>query len=344
MVRHGYINCTSCHVSPSGGGVLTPYGRSLSKEVLSTAGTDSETAFIYKVNPPEWLNLGGDVRTLQTYQNSPQAISANLILMQADLEAAATYGKFTIDGTLGYSDQGNPQLWTDYVLSRRHYLMYKPLDELSIRFGKFLYAYGINTPDHSITIKRGIQIDDEGTETYNLETAWLGETFNVYLTGIFGRPDNLSLNREKGVTLNVSAAPSSTYKIGASYLYGVSQTGNRSVAGPYGILGFTPHFFLLSEFDFEGNLLNGDPRGRVWGLAEYQRLDYEYFQGFHGYLVQQLLRSDFKDPNTLTKSYGLGIQFFPRPHFDLVFEWQILIPATTTSYTDFAFFMFHFYL
>ncbi len=40
MVRHGYVNCVACHMSPDGGGVLTPYGRSLSKELLSIAGSD----------------------------------------------------------------------------------------------------------------------------------------------------------------------------------------------------------------------------------------------------------------------------------------------------------------
>src|SRR6185312_4028151 len=35
MARFGYTNCATCHYSPNGGGLLTPYGRALSKEVLS---------------------------------------------------------------------------------------------------------------------------------------------------------------------------------------------------------------------------------------------------------------------------------------------------------------------
>ena len=27
MIHHGYTNCAQCHVDPSGGGVLTDYGR-----------------------------------------------------------------------------------------------------------------------------------------------------------------------------------------------------------------------------------------------------------------------------------------------------------------------------
>ena len=42
MVRHNYSNCSSCHVSPSGGGVLTQYGRELSSAILSIWGAENE--------------------------------------------------------------------------------------------------------------------------------------------------------------------------------------------------------------------------------------------------------------------------------------------------------------
>jgi hypothetical protein len=31
MIRHEYNNCIACHVDPSGGGMLTPYGRGQSQ-------------------------------------------------------------------------------------------------------------------------------------------------------------------------------------------------------------------------------------------------------------------------------------------------------------------------
>src|SRR5436190_200230 len=36
-----YTRCTTCHYSATGGGLLTPYGRSLSKRELSTTGADA---------------------------------------------------------------------------------------------------------------------------------------------------------------------------------------------------------------------------------------------------------------------------------------------------------------
>jgi hypothetical protein len=349
MIRHGYPNCTSCHVSPTGGGVLTPYGRQLSKEVLSTWGTDQETLFIDYVKTSDNLNLGGDLRGAQIYQNSPTLVNASFINMQEDLEAAYTYKKFTFDGTVGYNNLGTPENALDRVISRRHYVMYQADDQTAIRVGKFNYAYGINTSDHQLLIKSGLGIADDSipgsSETYNIEASWLGDKMNLYATGILGRPDEQDYHREKGGTVTASIAPGETYKAGMSYLYAYSDLGtNRHVMGPWGILGFTPKFFLLSEFDFQGSHQDTNlTENRQWGMVDYLRLDYEYFQGFHGYLMQELARYDFKDPSTLSKVYGIGVQWFPRPHIELDFEWQLQMTAAVQGYSDFAFALLHFY-
>jgi len=65
--RYGYSNCSSCHVSPSGGGVLNLYGRNSASEVMSTWAAPNEEepghSLLHEVIPenPSVL-LGGDVR------------------------------------------------------------------------------------------------------------------------------------------------------------------------------------------------------------------------------------------------------------------------------------------
>src|SRR4029078_6511391 len=39
-----YTRCTACHYSPTGGGLLTPYGRLLSHRELSTTGASAAAA------------------------------------------------------------------------------------------------------------------------------------------------------------------------------------------------------------------------------------------------------------------------------------------------------------
>ena len=73
-VRWGYGNCVTCHHNIGGGGVLTPYGRQLSRELLSTWGDEDEAEFAYgTVGLPSWLSLGGDVSYMATSQHALRA-------------------------------------------------------------------------------------------------------------------------------------------------------------------------------------------------------------------------------------------------------------------------------
>jgi len=352
MVRHGYPNCITCHVSPDGGGTLTKYGRSLSAEILSTWAYKDETKYLYFVSPPDWLDLGGDARWLQTYKNTPKERSGRFIFMQADAEAAATVGKFTVDATLGkqFFADDDPHPAIQYLTSRRHYLLYHATDQWNVRAGRFPMAYGIHTPDHFISTKRDLGWD-EGSETYNLEGSWIGDNADFFMTVNLGRLDFLGVNdptsptSERGFALRGSYTLSSTYKMGASYFFGTTpQIANRHVYGPYLILGFTPHFFLLSEADLQNylpKLANGSQS--TFGFVTYNRLDYEWFQGFHTFVTGEVSRLDFSRPESLGNAFGGGIQFFPRPHFEMQLVYQRKRLGDQMDFYDYAYFMFHFY-
>jgi len=347
MVRHGYVNCTTCHVSPTGGGVLNPYGRQLSKEVLSTWGTGDTEEYMFAygvVKPPEWLNMMGMVRTLYLYQNNPFFIQGQTIFMQGDLEASANYKKWTLDATLGYQNPGGSNSFLNYLISRRHFINYRPTDELSFRVGRFYPAFGIQTPDHNIPTKQALGWD-QSMETYNVEAAWIGERWNLFLTGVLGRPDQPSLNRETGFAATPSLAIDDTYKVGLSYYYGNGLTTSRNVEGIWGILGFTHHLFLLTEWDLQEQSSKTNVFPTQTGAVNYQRFDYELLQGLHFYLTQDLSQLDFTNAQSLTHSYGFGTQFFPRPHFEINVSWQKQRSiAISNDYTDFAWAMLNFYL
>src|SRR6202030_171276 len=98
------------------GGILTPYGRQLSREILSTWGVDGEEAFAYGiVHPPDWLNFGGDVRTLNLWNRGTPQNTSQFILMQADLETAITYKQFYVDGTFGRLDTAIYPLGSSWI-------------------------------------------------------------------------------------------------------------------------------------------------------------------------------------------------------------------------------------
>ena len=113
-VRHGYFNCTACHVSPSGGGVLTPYGRALSAELMSTWGTPKTAGFFFsdnedeKRNPP-WFRANIFLRGVQTWRSSSAVEKAQFIPMQADIEGGVDTEKYAIIATLGYRAENSSQ-------------------------------------------------------------------------------------------------------------------------------------------------------------------------------------------------------------------------------------------
>ena len=68
MIRHGYTSCATCHVDPSGGGLLTQYGRAQGALIMSQRwGLSDETSikrgeYLMGVPTPENWSLGGDLR------------------------------------------------------------------------------------------------------------------------------------------------------------------------------------------------------------------------------------------------------------------------------------------
>jgi hypothetical protein len=262
--------------------------------------------------------------------------------MQADVEGAFGTDKLKVAGTFGRREISKPHSFTDELISRRHYIQYTPLDKLSFRAGRFQHAYGINTPDHVIATKRGLGWDT-GSETYNLEAAWLGEQTDAFATLVFGRPDAPELQREGGISMRSTVFLDNRFKIGGSYFYGKNDQGYRHVFGPLAILGFSPRLFLLFELDFQGT--NQTSGNFQWGIVDYLRFDYELTQGLHTYLVQELLKGDFSNPSGLTDSYGVGMRFFPRPHFEFQIQWQKQrIRALSDTFGDFVWLMAHYYL
>jgi len=262
--------------------------------------------------------------------------------MQRDLEIGIKLKKkFELNGTFGYRDPVSPE--TNNWFSRRHYLTYHINDEVSVRAGRFYPAFGINIPEHTSVIRRGLGWD-QGMESYNLEVAVLGEKHNIYLTAIAGRPDLNQLYREKGTALSYAYQINDTSKVGASYYYGESDPITHHYVGPFAILGFTESFYLLSQFDMMRSFPYTSTEAQ-YGYLDYQKLGYEIFQGFHIFLTQEFLQSDIKNNITRSDIYGAGIQFFPRPHFEFQVYLQKKITALDTSNpTDILGLYIHFYL
>lgn len=343
MIRHGYSQCMACHHSPSGGGILTPYGRVLANEHMSNSGSETEAKFLYGAVPDsENLSLGGDIRWVQWYRDTPTSTSSDFVPMQADLEAAGTLGKFKAVATLGYQEVQAPAKFLDSVISRRHYLLYQVNDNLTLRAGRYQVPFGLMIPDHFTTVRRGLMWD-QNTETHNIEAVITSDPWELFLTGSLGRLDTATVDREKGFSFRAGYSFLEKQKVGLSYFYGANDAQTRHVVGPYALISLSPSWTVLTEVDFQ----NQQPAGRaaVWGLFNYNRMNYEMIKGFVVFGSAQVSFANLDREITRFVAYGGGLQFFARPHFEVQVSYEKQkINALFDRFTDFAFLMFHYYL
>jgi hypothetical protein len=217
-------------------------------------------------------------------------------------------------------------------ISRRQYLMYRIDDYTTVRAGKFIADYGVYFPDHTIPTRQGLGLD-EGMETYNIEYSYQGEKFSGSVTTDLGRIDDPELELDKGIAATGAIDLTDSAKIGLSGFFGTQNSNNRELTGPYALLGFTKHFYFLGEADLQFTQPVG--ANSTKGLATFERLGYEIFQGFQIYALEQTYVYDFGgnfDPTTINPMYGImsnrlvgvgpGIYWYPKPHFYFQLEAQ----------------------
>ena len=330
LTRHGYTYCTACHVSPTGGGILSPYGRELSRELVSTWGQEGEQRpFQGWINTASWepeFLVGGDVRLIQIYADNRQVRMGRLFLMQAEVEAAYRPGKWTFAGTFGYVDE---------IGTHRFFAGVSLTEEISIRAGQFYPQFGLNLPEHVFGTRAAMGFD-EGQETRNIEFNWSAENWSVVATGALAQSDGKARTqgRKGHGVLTVSRALGTASRVGVSSMHGSVDSIDFKAMAFHGVLGFTPEFFLMTELDWQWRK-SATSSSRT--TARFAKLGYEVHKGLVPYLLH--------DGTGSSNGWGGGLQWFPRPHFELhgMIE-KIFSPTSQNGGDTSAWLLIHYYL
>ena len=174
-----YTRCTACHYSPTGGGLLTPYGRLLSHRELSTtgrgatapaAGADDdprgEQAFLYgalgdALGP---VHLGIETRPSHLHVGFPGGDQDMNLLMNLDLVGAVQKNGWTAYATVGREPPNSAvrdgrTLPDAAFISYEHWVSYQTGQGLTVRAGRFLPAYGVRFADHTALTRAGLDLD-----------------------------------------------------------------------------------------------------------------------------------------------------------------------------------------
>ncbi len=185
-----YTHCTACHYSPTGGGLLTPYGRLLSHRELSTTGGTAtapasgadddprgEQAFLYgalgSVLGP--VHLGLEMRPSYLRIGFPGGHQDMNLLMNLDLSGAVQKNGWTAYGTVGREPPNSAvrngrTLPEAALISYEHWISFATGGGLRIRAGRFLPAFGLRFADHTAYTRSYLDLDFDD-QVYGVEVS-----------------------------------------------------------------------------------------------------------------------------------------------------------------------------
>lgn len=355
MIRHDYTGCGMCHLDPSGGGVLTEYGRAQGILLLRTnyAGGEQDepgksAGFLWgAVTPPEWLLPGGSLRTLSMEMKTDGAsYQPQFIIMQADLRAGVQAGGFRAYGSFGgVTSGGSRAAVAGNAVSREHWLGYAfgSDQQFLLRAGRINVPYGIRSIDHTLYVRQATRVDLNDTQQHGVAFAYSGDLVRGEVMAIAGnyqiRPDAF---RERGYSGFVEIAPWSRIAFGASSLWTHAaedidfRTANtRQADGLFArIAPWRPLVLML-----EGDLVMNAPAGvpRTTGIATMVKADIEPLQGVHVITTGETFNDGSSGAPT---SYGgwFGVGWFFASHIDVrgdVMYRKMAVGPTTIGVTAF---------
>lgn len=290
-IRYGYTSCASCHVNPTGGGVLTPYGRMSSAEVVSSFGGEQEAGLLWGlVNTSDNLDVGGDLRHISIETEN----YTRKFVMQREVEVAVNYDRrlylVASAGLYGEKPKGSEM--------RRAYLMVNAFDNFTLKAGRFFPAFGIMSEEH-YKLYRGRHFN-QGRETYNAELAYRNQWMEIIAAKVFGHPDDFHagmLKGKEGFSGRLSILPTKTLNFGLSY-YGLVDPSGLWEHDGAAHLQWAP----MKELWFEGQASLKDAYLRI-GIGPAK-----------GFMIRPTIEYvyDALEP----AKPEINFQWLPRPHFE----------------------------
>lgn len=334
MVRHDHPGCVSCHMDPSGAGLLTSYGREEGEAVLpmrfGTAPGDEVEArrarFAWGlIDTPEWLLLGASGRSAVIMTKPSGAASkADFVIMQADARVGVRVGGLRASVSAGViQDESSPASLAGNLVSREHWLGYSwASDTVMVRAGRLNVPFGLRLVEHTFMARQATRTDINDTQQHGAAFAFATRWVRGELMAIVGNYQiKTAANRDRGYSGYVEATPATWAAIGVSSLlthaerdirWGVDDT--RQVQGLFTRVAPASAWALLAELDYLHDAPKGQPAAHGW--VSLLQADYEPWQGLHLIGAGETMTSGYLGREA---SWGawLGIDWFFWSHFDV---------------------------
>lgn len=332
-----YTRCTACHYSPTGGGLLTPYGRLLSHRELSTiggtetapaAGTEDdpngEQAFLYGAlrNALGPVHLGLEMRPAHLRIGFPGGHQDMTFLMNLDLIGALQENGWTAYGSVGREPPNsavrNGRTVPDAAfVSYEHWISYQTDQGFRIRAGRFLPAYGVRFADHTAYTRTDLDFD-RNDQVYGVEVS---DTMGPSLVQVMVSPGKaeaiLHDRRHRGFSTagrwQFDLASRAT--IVGSAIYRQSTDVDLQSGAVGGAFGFAPtsHVSIWTEGD--ANLQPKAAGGRSWVVVN--ETSVEVYRGIWLKFSPQLHTSGGTPGFSDLRRLAFAVDLLPRTHWNV---------------------------
>ena len=338
MIQHQYTGCAVCHVDPSGGYLLTAYGRAQTQALLSSFGkgkegeeVDSRSQFAFGAMPPnDYVNLGASVREAVIQSDR---LRSRAVLMQADFRAALTLGPVVATGSVGYLQNGPHEAQiskgTQNILVSREFWLGLQLGEdkdTMVRVGRMYLPFGIRFIEHKFYIREQTGTNIDSQQQVGAAFFHDAEKFRFEIMAIAGNyqiaPDDyrkrgysgyIEYNLVPGAQLGFSSMV--TYaKLDANLLRNSAFTGAH---GP--MLRWSPvdHLAILAELDLTH--FSATQTLTQYGLVGVTQLDWEIVRGLHTMVTGEIYHKpelDDTQGHHFNSREWLSLAWFLYPHID----------------------------
>jgi hypothetical protein len=336
----GTNRCSQCHYSPSGGGLLTSWGRDESGDTISLGG---DGAFLHGlVSLPSALNIGGDFRYAfaQNDVGNPAGAEFNHFPMQGDLYLRGafteslslniTVGARGIVRPLDGSTAGQVETMAERFISREHYLMWRPsATGPYARVGRFFAPYGLRFVEHVYYVRRytGFNLYEE---TYNLAGGYVGDEWEGHATLFAPVPTTLpdplrSVGpREFGAAGYGELRLEKMSAIAGQFRVGIGSDESRYQVGGVGKLWIEKaRILLLGEADVIRQQFNG-AKGQTQ-FVSYIGPTLLLTRGLMTSFAYERFQENLAVKGTGRNAFDLQLNFFPWAHTEVLLlgRWQI---------------------
>lgn len=346
MIKHDYAACAACHADPSGGGLLTAYGRAQSELLVRMPyGTSPEeepryAGFLYGlVNLPDWLLATVSFRGagFTTWARAPDGSTmtdTRYLQMLLDARGMLKLGAFRVGGALGW---GNTILTlpaavftnddqTQMLLAREYWVgLSLANDSVLLRLGRVNLPFGLRNVEHTSWVRDLTQTDINVSQQTGLAASFASGPWRTEVLAMVG---NLRASdtgyRERGFSGygELTVAPRATVGLSALVSRGDSFVEGAApyLRQAYGVFArwapVLPVTFLLEGDAFTKNTLGSGTQD--FSAVGWLQTDLEFTQGLHVVPSLEILRT----PATsgIATGYWLTLDWFCLPHTELRFD------------------------